>query len=239
MNVGPRLVLGLLLSLGACGSASPAAGQAASPRPAVPVEPVSAILDAFQTHPIIALGEGPHGSEQGPAFRLALIRDPRLPIVSAAIASADRWKTYANRKFGFQFNYPPTSRVSDDGPSTSQSGTQPDDLASIAAYTNSGARQILIQVFKPDIVKEEYGWPERPCGEWTFGPDDRPLSIGKIGFAGQKTLHVVSRGFGRDVVTSNYYCVNYRRNPVVMIFDEPPSSETQRIVSSFKFLKTR
>jgi hypothetical protein len=95
-----------------------------------------------------------------------------------------------------------------------------------------------IQVFRPDIVKDDYGWPERPCGEWTFGPDDRPLSTARIRFAGQKTLHVVSRGFRRNVVTSNYYCINYRRNPVVMIFDEPPSSETQRILSSFAFLKT-
>jgi hypothetical protein len=78
MNVGPRLVLGLLLSLWACGGASRVAEQAASPVPAVPVEPVSAILDAFQTHPIVALGEGPHGNEQGHAFRLALIRDPRF-----------------------------------------------------------------------------------------------------------------------------------------------------------------
>jgi hypothetical protein len=46
--------------------------------PAVPVEPIGAILDAFRSHFVVALGEGLHGNEQGHAFRLALIRDPRF-----------------------------------------------------------------------------------------------------------------------------------------------------------------
>src|SRR5437660_9145413 len=56
------------------------AGQAevASPRPAAAVEPIGAILDAFRTHSIVALSEGEHGNEQGHAFRLSLIRDPRF-----------------------------------------------------------------------------------------------------------------------------------------------------------------
>src|SRR6476660_213961 len=78
MNVRPRLLRGLSLFFWAFGGASSAAGQPASPQPAVPVEAISAILDAFQSHPIVALGEGPHGNEQGHACRLALIRDPRF-----------------------------------------------------------------------------------------------------------------------------------------------------------------
>jgi Haem-binding uptake, Tiki superfamily, ChaN len=53
------------------------AGQDLPLRPAVPVEPIGAILDAFRAHPVVALGED-HGNEQGHAFRLALIRDPRF-----------------------------------------------------------------------------------------------------------------------------------------------------------------
>src|SRR5205814_9134955 len=48
------------------------APQVAAPRALIPVEAVAAILQAFQTHPIVALGEGPHGNEQGHAFGLAL-----------------------------------------------------------------------------------------------------------------------------------------------------------------------
>ena len=50
-------------------------------KPALPVDPVTAIIDAFKSHAIVALGEGPHGNEQGYAFRLSLIRDPRFAAV--------------------------------------------------------------------------------------------------------------------------------------------------------------
>jgi hypothetical protein len=46
--------------------------------PAVPIDPVSGILDAFRDHSIVALGEGAHGNLPSHAFRLALIRDPRF-----------------------------------------------------------------------------------------------------------------------------------------------------------------
>jgi hypothetical protein len=52
--------------------------QDAARRPAVRVDPSSAIIDAFATHRLVALGEGPHGNELGHAFRLALIRHPRF-----------------------------------------------------------------------------------------------------------------------------------------------------------------
>lgn len=50
------------------------------PQGAVPLEPTAAILDAFRTHPIVALGDN-EGSEQGHAFRIALVRDPRFPTL--------------------------------------------------------------------------------------------------------------------------------------------------------------
>jgi hypothetical protein len=45
---------------------------------AVPVEPVSGIIDAFRTHRIVALAEGAHNNEPAHAFRLSLIRDTRF-----------------------------------------------------------------------------------------------------------------------------------------------------------------
>jgi hypothetical protein len=62
-------------------SASVSKGQAAPTRPAVPLEPISAILEAFKTHQIVALDEGDHGNEQAHAFRLSLVRDPRFAAV--------------------------------------------------------------------------------------------------------------------------------------------------------------
>src|SRR5215831_2868975 len=46
---------------------------------AMPENPVDVVLEAFRTHPIVALGEGvSHGDETAYQFRLALIRDPRF-----------------------------------------------------------------------------------------------------------------------------------------------------------------
>ena len=51
-------VLSIALSCGGLGVAQEA-------RPAVPQDPIPEILDAFRTHPIVALSEGTHNNEQG------------------------------------------------------------------------------------------------------------------------------------------------------------------------------
>src|SRR3954468_21413968 len=51
---------------------------AADQTPATPVDPTTVILNAFRTHPIVALSEGQHWNLQGHAYRLLLVRDPRL-----------------------------------------------------------------------------------------------------------------------------------------------------------------
>ena len=48
--------------------------------PAVPLDAKAAIFDAFSRHSIVAIGDA-HGNQQGEAFRLSLIRDPRFPTV--------------------------------------------------------------------------------------------------------------------------------------------------------------
>ena len=50
---------------------------AAAPTPAVPLEPVAAMVDAFRTHAVVAVTAG-HGEARGYAFAQLLIHDPRL-----------------------------------------------------------------------------------------------------------------------------------------------------------------
>jgi hypothetical protein len=71
-----RLIsLGLFVLL----SASTLSSQTPTGRPAVALEPIAGILDAFKTHQIVAIAEGTtHGDEQAAAFRLSLISDPRF-----------------------------------------------------------------------------------------------------------------------------------------------------------------
>lgn len=54
--------------------ASPQTPATAAEKPIMPVEPVGAILGAFESHDIVALDEGRHGNEQGHELRLRLIR---------------------------------------------------------------------------------------------------------------------------------------------------------------------
>lgn len=50
---------------------------AQEPPPATPIDPVAAIVDAFQTYQVVAISDA-HGNEQNQAFIKSLIRDPRF-----------------------------------------------------------------------------------------------------------------------------------------------------------------
>lgn len=69
-----------LLFLSTLGVARNAETQRVPAPPAVPMEPIGAIVEAFRSHAIVALGED-HGNEQAHAFRVALIRDPRFAAI--------------------------------------------------------------------------------------------------------------------------------------------------------------
>jgi hypothetical protein len=74
------LVLGGFTVLLTVTAASSPAQQSSPPRPAVPLEPVPAIVDAFRSHSVVAVTAG-HGQERGYAFLLSLVRDPRFVAV--------------------------------------------------------------------------------------------------------------------------------------------------------------
>ena len=80
MRTRPYLfALPIASSVVTCVLSTPASAQTtATFHPLQPTDAMTAIFEAFQAYPIVALGEGPHGNEQGHAFRLALLRDPRF-----------------------------------------------------------------------------------------------------------------------------------------------------------------
>lgn len=61
--------------LAACLTVAPYGAQ---DKPAVPVDAIGGIIDAFRTHRLVGLSEGPHGNIEGHRFRLSLLRDPRF-----------------------------------------------------------------------------------------------------------------------------------------------------------------
>jgi hypothetical protein len=62
----------------AVSTVSTGAQHGTPPTPAIPREPIETILDAYRSHPLVALCEGEHGNEQGHAFVQSLIRDARF-----------------------------------------------------------------------------------------------------------------------------------------------------------------
>ena len=70
------LVCGCLLVILFAGGAQPALPRV----PAVPLDAISAVLDAFRLHQFVAIGDA-HGNLQGAAFELALVRDARFANV--------------------------------------------------------------------------------------------------------------------------------------------------------------
>src|SRR4051794_25765320 len=68
-------ILGAVLTI--VGWAKFAGAQVPAVRPAVPLEPVAAMVDALRTHQIVAVTAG-HGAARGYAFGQLLIHDPRL-----------------------------------------------------------------------------------------------------------------------------------------------------------------
>jgi hypothetical protein len=116
-----------------CGAV--ALGQtAAAPRPAVPLEPTAAILDAFKTHAIVALGDGVnHGDEQSAAFRSTLYRDPRFVSTVNDIVvefGSARYQSVADRFV----NGEPVPEV--ELRKIWQETTQPTLLVDLASYQN-------------------------------------------------------------------------------------------------------
>jgi hypothetical protein len=77
MRIRARAFRGFMLGVASAIISVSVSAQPATPRPAVPVEPIPAILDAFRSHEIVALGDA-HGTAQAQAFLKALVRDPRF-----------------------------------------------------------------------------------------------------------------------------------------------------------------
>jgi len=71
----------LVVAISVSGMPGRVVSQETAAGPALPLDPIETILEAFKTHKVVALGEGRHGNEQGHAFRLSLLRDPRFAMV--------------------------------------------------------------------------------------------------------------------------------------------------------------
>ena len=80
MRVHAIVVQVVCLALSSQLLTSRGSAQTEVPKPAVPVEPIGAIVEAFRSNSIVALGDA-HGNQQAQAFLKSLIRDARFATV--------------------------------------------------------------------------------------------------------------------------------------------------------------
>jgi len=88
------VILGALLTI--VGWARFAGAQSAPAKPAVPVDPVKAIVDAFRTHAVVAVTAG-HGNARGYAFGRTLATDQRIAAVVNDIVIEEGSARYQDR----------------------------------------------------------------------------------------------------------------------------------------------
>lgn len=67
--------------------------QTNTPKPAIPLDPIPAIVEALQLHSVVALGDA-HGNEQAQAFLKSLVLDPRF-----AAAANDILVEFGNARY--------------------------------------------------------------------------------------------------------------------------------------------
>jgi hypothetical protein len=152
---------------------------AQGPQPAVRLDPISTILDAFKTHAIVALSEGRHNNEQGYAFRLALIRDPRFAMVANDIVVESGSSTHQDVMDRFVRGESVPDMVLR---RAWQDTTQPDPVWDVPMYEEffRGVRDINQSLPRERQVRILLG---DPPFDWEKGTRDEWRRVDRDGFA--------------------------------------------------------
>jgi len=97
-----RLVIAIVVAILEFLGWTPPGGATQEPlRPPVPVDAIGGIAEALRSHRVIGLSPGQgHGDERGPAFVIALVRDPRITSAATDIVmegASGRYQTVMDR----------------------------------------------------------------------------------------------------------------------------------------------
>ncbi len=176
---------------------------------------------------------------------LAMSAEAVLSHNAASSASSrsqvSHWKTYRNDRYAFEVRYPRDASVVEHGPDPYElqlregktiSGTQAPLLDSIEFRDRQGKTIVTVEIPDWPVVSRDYDWWLRPCGQEGFA--DIKLQKRTI-FAGYKALYVISV-MESDKQELHFYCVNFPKNPIIVVFPGSHKRQASRILSTFKFL---
>ena len=213
--------------------------QAASP--AVPGDPVAAIIDAFRTHDVVAVTE-PHGNVEVQRFLLSLVRDPRIPaavndIVLESISA--RYQDAIDRFVrGEDVPQDALRRAWDEHTVANNLGMHAEELIRAVREVNasrSGANQMRVIAGDPPI-----DWDHIMSSEdhrrWIELRDTYPADLVRrqVIDRGRRALVVYGQGhLQRRQILSNYDMSTWQAQTLVSLLERDPGT---RIFTIFTLL---
>jgi hypothetical protein len=209
------------------GSRAPVATQPVAPQPSVPVDPVTAIVDAFRRHNVVALTD-PHGNVQVQAFLLSLVGDPRFSEVVSDIiieTASARYQDAIDRFTRGDDIEPAVLRKAwEDHTVPNNLGIQAEDLMRAVRTVNatrSGARRLRVIAGDPPI-----DWDNITSGpdarRWTDLRDSYPADLVRrhILDRGRRALVVYGQGhLQRRQIVANYDMSTWQAQTVVSLLE--------------------
>jgi hypothetical protein len=237
-----RIRLPLLLLLLA--HASALFGQVQTPPlPAPrPLEPVTALIDAFRTHDIVTLSD-PHGSEQVQSLLLSLVRDPRFPAVAHDIVletASSRYQDVLDRFVrGEEIPESSIRRVWEEHTVPNSLGVQASELVHAVRLANGplpASRKLRVLAGDPPI-----DWENVTTGQdhrrWTELRDSYPADLirRQVLDRGRRALVVYGQGhLQRAMIDANYDTTPWQAQTVISLITREPQV---RVFNVFTLLR--
>jgi hypothetical protein len=215
----------VVLLLVACAPAG--AMQSAPPQPPAPVDPITAIIEAFRTHNVVTLTD-PHGNVQVQAFLLSLLRDPRFPEAVNDIvietASARYQDTLDRFIRGDEVETAILRRAWENHTVANSLGVQAEELIRAVRTVNSSpgeSRKLRVIAGDPPI-----DWDHITSGQdgrrWIELRDSYPADVVRrqVLDRGRRALVVYGQGhLQRRQIVSNYDMSTWQAQTVVSLLE--------------------
>jgi hypothetical protein len=206
---------------------SAGAAQGAPMQPPTPVDPNTAIVEAFRTHNVVTLTD-PHGNAQVQAFLLSLLRDPRFPetVNDIVIETASARYQDAIDRFvrGDEVDGAVLRKAWQDHTTPNSLGTQAEELirAVRAVNVSLGANRKLRVIAGDPPIDWDNVASEQDHRRWVELRDTYPADLirRQVLDRGRRALVVYGQGhLQRHHIVANYDMSTWQAQTVVSLLE--------------------